>query len=542
MRTTARSCLTLLAAVIGCDGGDAAPQAAAPGDSGVAASSTPEQRAALFDTILARTMRREAFSPVKNERLGLDVEAAMRAVRGDVVTAQDDQALYHALARLSAARRDRHLSVQLVEGGLDPLFTDGLGVAAGLAATPDPLHAPVRFAPDYENPNEPFFFLIDWAEDNSVRDAGVAVGDRLVRVNGRSAEAWYQASAPYMRHSTDEGLRWKLAELLPERSAVLPAALYEETLVVELERMGGERYTLDLPYRPAAELVWGDRGEPRYPGFTEVYQTPTYALFESDDHPVLLLSWVGFREHMVEDVDRLMAWAVEEGRLDHDVIFDATRSGGGSRGAYAVRRLSPKPFKTTFGNLRLSDAGIAFVEQAREAAGRLLDSGVREADDNGRWLLDWLETDVVAAISEGRDYTNDVPFKLAHAPKDSDGVLQPAPVHFTGQLVVLLGPDGGSHLDQFAAIVADNDLGPIVGMPAGGYSNTWEWEEVLTMPGTDQPVVEFMWSIGHTIRPNGEIAEGNPAPVDEWIPLTRANAAEYYPTLVGRALELLGRQ
>ncbi len=51
-----------------------------------------------------------------------------------------------------------------------------------------------------------------------------------------------------------------------------------------------------------------------------------------------------------------------------------------------------------------------------------------------------------------------------------------------------------------------------------------------------------MWSIGHTIRPNGEILEGNPAPVDEWIPLTRENAAEYYPILLGRALELLGRE
>jgi hypothetical protein len=207
-----------------------------------------------------------------------------------------------------------------------------------------------------------------------------------------------------------------------------------------------------------------------------------------------------------------------------------------------VRRLSPKPFKTTFGNLRLSDAGVSFVEQAKEATGQLLDSGVQEADDNGRWLLDWLETDVSAAIADGRDYTDDVPFKLAHAPRDSDGVLQPAPVHFTGRLVVLLGPDGGSHLDQFAAIVADNDLGPIVGMPAGGYSNTWEWEEVLIMPGTDRPVAEFMWSIGHTIRPNGEISEGNPAPVDEWVPLTRANAAEYYPTLLSRALELLERR
>jgi hypothetical protein len=38
----------------------------------------------------------------------------------------------------------------------------------------------------------------------------------------------------------------------------------------------------------------------------------------------------------------------------------------------------------------------------------------------------------------------------------------------------------------------------------------WEASEVLTFPGTDQPVVEFMWNVGRTLRPNGEILEGNP--------------------------------
>jgi hypothetical protein len=273
-----------------------------------------------------------------------------------------------------------------------------------------------------------------------------------------------------------------------------------------------------------------------------VYEVPTYVLHRSDEHGAIVLEWDGFREHMVEDIDRLMEWADGEGILGYDIIFDATRSGGGSRGAYTIRRLVSQPYKTTFGNLRVSDASELFVQQAVEAAGQLRDSGVQEADDDGSWLLDWLETDVAVAFAEGHAYTNDVPFKLAHAPRDSDGTIEPAEVHFTGDLVVLLAPDGGSHLDQFTAIVADNNLGLMIGMPAGGYSNTWEWEEVLTMPGTGQPVVQFMWSIGHTIRPNGEVSEGNPAAVDEWIPLTRDNAHEYYELLTARAVEVLAER
>jgi hypothetical protein len=49
-----------------------------------------------------------------------------------------------------------------------------------------------------------------------------------------------------------------------------------------------------------------------------------------------------------------------------------------------------------------------------------------------------------------------------------------------------------------------------------------------------------MYSIGHSIRPNGEILEGNPAAVDEWIPLTAENVESYYPLLLERVLALMG--
>jgi hypothetical protein len=106
-------------------------------------------------------------------------------------------------------------------------------------------------------------------------------------------------------------------------------------------------------------------------------------------------------------------------------------------------------------------------------------------------------------------------------------------------MVVWLSPYGGSHLDQFASIVVDNDLGHTIGMPAGGYSNTWEWEEVLRFPTSGEPVMRFMWSIGHTIRPNGEILEGNPAQVADFIPVTWDNYESYYQLLLARTLEYL---
>jgi len=171
---------------------------------------------------------------------------------------------------------------------------------------------------------------------------------------------------------------------------------------------------------------------------------------------------------------------------------------------------------------------------------KVLDGGVTETVDDGTWLMEWLENDVLQGINDDQDYSNNVPFKLAHAPKYSDGILNPAEVHFRGKFICFFGPHGGSHLDQFASIIIDNKLGYTLGMPCGGYSNTWEWEETLIFPLSKKPVARFMWSIGHTIRPNGEILEGNPAQIDEYIPLTKDNYINYYKILLGKAFHYLG--
>ena len=276
-----------------------------------------------------------------------------------------------------------------------------------------------------------------------------------------------------------------------------------------------------------------------------LFSTQTYNLYRhSGDKKILLLDWYGFREDLVKDMDRLMAYAAEFELLDCAVIFDGTRSRGGSKGAYAIQRLSPKPFKTTFGNLRLSDIVPVFIEQKRQQyeQRKILDSGVTETIDDGTWLMEWLEDDVLKGLHAGQEYSNNVPFKLAHLPKYSDGIIKPAKIHFKGPLICWFSPYGGSHLDQFASIIVDNNLGHTMGMQPGGYSNTWEWDEVLVFPKSKKPVVRYMWSIGHTIRPNGEVLEGNPARVKEYIPLTRENYVDYYKILIAETYKYLGME
>lgn len=541
--------LLLAVALSGCVGGDDRSNRIG----------TPELRGALVDTILARTERREAFSPVKNERLGFDPVAAMRALRDDVVAADSEDELFYALARLSHARRDRHLDLSLVPGGLAPSYTAGLEVSGGPDPDPPPL-APVRVFPDYsDGAGESAYFVGDVAAFvNPATDADAAaeataaaaddqpelppIGARIVSVNRMPVAAWHDSAAAFIRHSTAAAQRWKLAEAMTMATAAFPPQLRADHLTLGIRSADGGETTYRLPLLPVGDLFWHGTSEPRYPGLALALTTGTYdLLIPEDGRRFLVLIWRGFRESMVSDVDGLIAYAEQAGLLDHAVVMDVTRSRGGSLGAYAMQRLQPRPFRTTFGNLRISDITLPFIEDKRGdfAARDINDGGVPETIDDGTWLMEWLEDDVMSALERGDAYSNNVPFKLAHAPRDSDGILEPAAVHFRGPLGIISGPHGGSHLDQFVSIVVDNGLGPVVGMPPGGYSNTWEWDEVLTFPGTDRPVVEFMWNIGHTIRPNGKIAEGNPVDVDEWMPLTAENVTTYYEDMLARVLELM---
>ena len=465
----------------------------------------------------------------------------MLGYRDEMIAADTDEKLYYVLVKISNARRDRHLKVSLVEDGLSLNNTSGVSLSNYPAPDAEILQAPIRFVVDYGTPEHYFFFVGDSAGNikELAEENLPEIGDKLLAVNNESVFDYLEKIKPYHRYSTINGLWNKFALWISRKSYQFPSEFHREKVTYLLERKSGEKYSITLPYLPPEKIEWEGYGERQYPGFKPAFSTQTYDLYLHDQmKPVILLDWHGFQSDLVADMDRLMLYADEHNLLDFAVIWDGTRSRGGSKGAYAVQRLSPKPFKTTFGNLKISDITMAFIErkQRQFQNNQVLDSGVSEIIDDGAWLMDWLENDVIQAVREGKAYSNNVPFKCAHLPKDSDGIIQPAKIHFRGPLVCFFGPYGGSHLDQFASIVVDNSLGFTLGMSPGGYSNTWEWEELVVFPTSGKPVVNYMWSIGHTIRPNGEILEGNPARVDDYFPVTKDNYRSYYNILITRAL------
>ena len=450
-----------------------------------------QQLERLFDEIIDKTERREAFSEVKENAMNFSALEEMKALREEFIASTSEAELWYALLKLCNARRDTHLSISAVDGGLE---------------APDlPWHrerVPVAVLPDYSDIQNPSFFIA------AVRGVSSPErGDRIIAVNGRTIAEHVADFTPWTRHSTLHYLYWRMADLFPYLSPTVPGHLYAEAMTLALETSAGNRYEVTLEY--------GDTGvgalRRDYSGFTSVMERENFQLLLNRDQQLVLLRWLDFdRSYLIEDVADLLEYAQLEQILDYDMIIDVTSSGGGSWGAFVIQRLVDRSFRTTFGNVRLSDAGRARIRRYWDRRPDYGQPDVFGLNLSGSWLIEWARTDARTAMGRGDEYTAPVPFKLAHLPKDSDGILHPAPVHFRGRVAIVTLPNSGSHLDQFVAMFADNDLAVVVGMPTGGFSNTWEHEEVLTVPGTSQRLVEFMWSIGHTIRPNGRGSRREP--------------------------------
>ena len=483
------------------------------------------ERTAFFDDFVAKTMRRTAWSPFKWQALGttFERELEVHGLRAEFAAAETRIEMLRAVHKLNLLRKDHHLRLSATTEVLDNRF------------------APIRFYPDLEAESNPFFFVANLSDE--VRSRGVTRGDRLIAVNGKPTAEYLWMLEPYLLGSTRRHVYIREAPVyLSAKNSLFGPELYANggTVTYRLEnQVTGEWYdvTLGYDFESAEDVPWlfapavaGNRGGnvAYYRQFYERFGCELVfdneldaALYLNRDIRVAVIEWYDL-EDTQQSIDDLVAAAAREGALEYDVIVDGTHGSGGTGSELVVRALSNATFKNTFGNVRVDDLEFTRANKA----------------NHGPAVEVWIDD----AIAAGRSYTTNEPFKLRNFPRGSDGVMEPAAERFTGEKVMLFFPWGGSNLDQFASMVGDNPQTGIhtIGMTMGGYSNTWEWGETLEVPGVGP--VDFEWDIGHTIRPNGEVLEGNPSHAAEWIPFTRDNFDRYFELLMTRALDHLGHQ
>jgi len=464
---------------------------------------TEIERNALFDTLVNRTLRWEAWSPYKNRKNSNDYKTDVEPLRLEFQQAQTQLDLLVALQKMSNLRHDRHLSVRENFSNVSSQRTS----------------APIKFWPDFSK-EMPSVFVVDTSTNFSVYSSQkVQLGDVLVAVNEEPVESYYHRVVPFLRFSTYNGSLWEFAESISEKRSVFDPSLYEGTTVsYQFRSSDDQEYQVVLPFNTIDHDFTnsGSRSLEGYQFLTSNIDMEMFVKYLSDNVIVLLL-WKDF-EDVENSVNQVMAYARQNNLLNSNVILDISESSGGSGAPDLIRVLAKEPFQTTLGNVKIGDYLDDFRQQ--------FSGSVRS----------WLDSDVEIARQNGAEYSPNVPFKLQYFSKDQPGIMQPATERFTGEVVLITGSNAGSQVDQCAAMLIDNNI-PInsLGMPCGGYSNTWEYEPYMVFPAESSEGFEYHWNIGHTIRPNGEVLEGNPALPSDPTPLTSGNFSSYYDDLIAEA-------
>ncbi len=469
---------------------------------------TAEQREALFDTLVNRTSRWEAWSPFKERKNAIDYAEDAEELRDDFVNATSELDIVIALQRLSNLRQDRHLRVDEDFPRVTSSTTD----------------VPIKFWPDFSS-EDAAVFVVDTATNfGSYSNQPLNVGDQLIMINGVDVKEYYEMLVPFLRFSTYNGSLWEFAEALSVKSTIFDPALYrsDNTVQYTLQRSNGSNYIISLPYNNENHVFTGV-GERSLTGYKLLLQTIDVDMYVRyfEENIIVLLRWKDF-EDVLNTVSDVISTAKNHNILNANVIFDISESSGGSGAPNLVRILAQEPFQTTWGNVRigdyLDDFKLGFSGATRE----------------------WLDSDVEQARANGKDYSENVPFKLQFFSKTDDGVMDPAEERFFGKIAMISGSNTGSQVDQCAAMMIDNEI-PIAsfGMPCGGYSNTWEYEPYLNFPEGSDNWFEYHWNIGHTIRPNGEVLEANPALPEYPYDLTSGNFSTYYNDLIKAAEDTL---
>ena len=139
----------------------------------------------LFDEIISKTERREAFSEVKERNIGFSAIEDMKSLRAEFVASRTETELYYALWKLSNARRDVHLRLWPVDGGLQPPRRASC------------VSAPLHVLPDYSDIDNPTFFVAGVGAGLASPKVGDVIVGRQRPVHGGVRERIHALDTPF---------------------------------------------------------------------------------------------------------------------------------------------------------------------------------------------------------------------------------------------------------------------------------------------------------------------------------------------------------
>ena len=482
-------------------------------------SGTARQRKELFEGLLRDTLAWEAFSPRKNKTLELDFAVQAEELRRAFLKADKELLLYNVLLHFSNLRCNHALRPRLLDDGL--------------RLDRDHQELPVRFGVGEGSGSDFRLFIRDHDVDirrklNTIspRITSVEAGDVLVDINGSEVPDVLAGMQPFLSYSTTRQLWSEFARCLSLKRHDLGHRMFKKDVTFGLQKANGKGYRLRVSFIDETHTIdWAvnwDRHH--YSGFERALQTPSFDVYLPSGGvaaEALIVEGREFTDDTGEDVDKLRTWAVAQGVLHYNVVFDLSAARGSVVPWTLLQTLVDQPVLVTQATLRLSDVTPSLISRLLRSASPALKT----------WLVDVVRP----AQERGVDMVGPVPYGMV-LPPDTEGILDPAEVHFTGGRSALIAASSSPAVNHLAAMWVDNGLGASHGVAPFGCANAWQWRAPISLPRSDRPLVDFLWNVGHVIRPNGEVLEGNPPQPTDPVPVTAGNFQSWHSKLVDQAL------
>ena len=194
----------------------------------------------LYNYLTSTILEREAFSPIKNEQLNINLKKEFAKHKTSFLQAKTDEDLYFEILKLSNLRRDSHLKMK-------PLFLESYKKKV----------LPIKIGVVFDA-KKPIFVVEQIANDYANEYPNLNVGDELIKIGNTNIEKVIAETKKYIPSSTNNNHFLRLAKALSTNDFNLSRVIDYNKPLFTFKTPKKSTYTYAFSYKKRDEVLFNN--------------------------------------------------------------------------------------------------------------------------------------------------------------------------------------------------------------------------------------------------------------------------------------------